>query len=238
MSDVSKQRGFVSTLLMILIVVSVFAIGTTLWLLAGSSNANAAPASHKGPERVLIYNVHNLAPAPTTRSGRTIDGISCRKLSNETVKYHVHVLVNVYVKGKLLRLPAGIGITEPRLLEKYPTGKFYDVGLYNCLYWLHTHVADGIIHVEAPAKQAFTLGEFFDIWNQPLTPSQVGPAKGPVVVFENGKRLVGNPRLTPLLAQGVIQIDVGKPVVPFQHLNFKVTGGCGQGTLSCAPPTT
>lgn len=235
MSDVSQKRGFELTLLMILIVVSVFAIGTTVWLITGSSNANAAPASHKGPEGVLIYNVPTLAPAPTTRNGQVIDGISCRKLSNETVKYHIHVLVNVYVKGKLLRLPAGIGITEPRLLEKYPTGKFYDVGLYDCLYWLHTHVADGTIHVEAPAKRAFTLGEFFDIWNQPLTPSQVGPAMGTVVVFENGKRLVGNPRITPLLAQGVIQIDVGKPVVPFHSIHFKVTGGCGQGTLACSP---
>jgi hypothetical protein len=221
---------------MILILASVFAIGTSVWLVAGSSNAIAAPSSHKGPEGVLIYNVPNLAPAPTTRNGQTIDGISCRKLSNETVKYHVHVLVNVYVKGKLLRLPAGIGITEPRLLEKYPTGKFYDVGLYNCLYWLHTHVADGIIHVEAPAKKAFTLGEFFDIWNQPLTPSQVGPAKGAVVVFENGKRLVGNPQLTQLLAQGIIQIDVGKPEVPFHSIHLKVTGSCGQGTLTCSPP--
>lgn len=202
-------------------------------LLVGTTSAIANPASHKGPEGVLIYSVPNLAPA-TTRGGQTVDGISCRKQSNEKDKYHVHVHVAVYIKGKMARLPAGIGVTKPRLLEKYSNGHFYDVGLYNCLYWLHTHVADGIVHVESPGPQNFTLGQFFDIWNQPLGPRQVGPAKGKVVVFENGKRLLGNPRLTPLLAHADIQIDVGSPVVAFQKFHFKVTGGCGAGTTSCA----
>ncbi|MHB8378320.1 MAG: hypothetical protein ACYDB2_00185 [Acidimicrobiales bacterium] len=236
MTGNSQRRGPGPTLLFTRIALVVLAVGTTVWLAAGSSNASATPVSHKGPEGVLIYNVPTLASATTTRHGETIDGISCRTISRESVKYHVHVHVAVYVKGKMLQLPGGIGITAPRLLEKYSKGKFYDVGLYDCLYWLHTHVADGIVHVEAPAKQSFTLGEFFDIWNQPLTPSQVGPARGNVVVFENGKRLAGNPRLTPLLAQGVIQIDVGKPVTPFHPMHFKVTGSCGQGTLSCSPP--
>jgi hypothetical protein len=211
--------------------------GTGISLLGNSPSAGAAPSSHIGPEGVLVYDVPNLAPA-TTRNGQTVDGISCRKLADETVKYHVHVHVAVYVNGKMKRLPAGIGITTPRLLEKESKGHFYDVGLYDCLYWLHTHVADGIIHVEAPAKGNFTLGQFFDIWNQPLGSNQVGPAKGKVVVFENGKRLSGNPRLTPLLAQADIQIDVGSPAVPFHKFPFKVTGGCGAGTTSCSAPTT
>jgi len=112
-------------------------------------------------------------------------------------------------------------------------GVFDDVGLYDCLYWLHTHAADGIIHVEAPAKENFTLGQFFDIWNQPLSSTQLGPDRGPVVVFENGKRLDGDPRATPLSPHATIQLDVGSPPVPFQPFTFKVTGGCGQGTNSC-----
>jgi hypothetical protein len=232
-----RRNGFRGTTPLVLVLVLALAGGAGGSLLFDSSNASANPSSHKGPEGVLVYDVPNLAPA-TTLNGHTVDGITCRKLADQTVKYHVHVYVAVYVNGKMERLPAGIGVTEPRLLEKYSKGHFYDVGLYDCLYWLHTHVADGIIHVESSTKQSFTLGEFFDIWNQPLGPSQVGPAKGKVVVFENGKRLAGNPRLTPLLAQGVIQIDVGKPVVPFHPIHFKVTGGCGQGTLSCSTTKT
>ncbi|HEY5103633.1 MAG TPA: hypothetical protein VII65_01190 [Acidimicrobiales bacterium] len=235
MSSMPQRRGARPTLLLTLLVISAFGGGATAWLAIGSAMASAAPSSHKGPEGVLVYDVPNLAPAGTT-SGQTIDGISCRKLKDETVKYHVHVHVAVYVNGKMLRLPAGIGITKPRIVEKYKSGNLLDIGLYDCLYALHTHVPDGIVHVEAPSKQAFTLGDLFDIWIQPLGPSQVGPAKGKVVVFENGKRIVGNPRSTPLLAQGAIQIDVGSPVVPFQPVHFKVTGGCGQGTLTCSSP--
>jgi hypothetical protein len=224
----SKGRTTSSTLLVTLTLVVV----TGASLLIGTTSAIANPSSHKGPEGVLIYNVPNLAPA-TTRGGQTVDGISCRKQADEKVKYHVHVYVAVYVKGKMERLPAGIGVTQPRLLEKYPNGHFYDVGLYNCLYWLHTHVADGIVHVESPGPRNFTLGQFFDIWDQPLGPRQAGPAKGNVLVFENGKRVHGNIRLTPLLAHADIQIDVGSPVVPFHEVHFKVNGGCGAGTTSC-----
>lgn|ERR1017187_90154 len=201
--------------------------GLTVWLSAGSSN------SHRGPEGVLIFNVPDLASSSSTLHGSSVDGITCRTVTKESVKYHVHVHVAIYVKGQMRRLPAGIGITQPQLEVHDSAGVFKDVGLYDCLYWLHTHVADGIIHVEAPAKQSFTLGQFFDIWNQPLGPNQVGPAKGKVVVFENGKQLDANPRSTPLIPHASIQIDVGNPVVPFQPFVFKVTGGCGQGTTGC-----
>ena len=223
------------TLPNILLAVLALVGGTGASLLVGTSSASASPTSYKGPEGVLVYNVPNLAPA-TTRGGQTVDGISCRKQSVETVKYHVHVHVALYVNGKMMRLPAGIGVTQPRLLEKFSNGHFYDVGPYDCLYWLHTHVADGIIHVESPGRRNFTLGEFFDIWNQPLGPGQVGPAKGKVVVYENGKRLLGNPRSTPLNAHANIQIDVGRPSVAYVRFHFKVNGLCGSGTSGCSVP--
>ena len=224
------RRGLRSVIPYFLLFILLLGSGLTVWLSTGS------PTSHVGPEGVLIFNVPDLASSSTTLSGRSVDGISCRTEAKETVKYHVHIHVAVYANGKMLRLPAGIGITKPQLVEHESTGVFVDVGIYDCLYWLHTHAVDGIVHVEAPAKQDFKLGQFFDIWNQPLGPNQVGPDKGSVVVFENGKRLVGNPRSIPLLPHGVIQLDVGSPVVPFQPFSYKVTGGCGQGTKSCKAP--
>lgn len=97
---------------------------------------------------------------------------------------------------------------------------------------------DAVIHVEAPAMSSFTLCQLFDIWRQPLNANQIGPDKGAVVVFENGRRLTGDPRLTPPLARGVNQIDVGGPVVAFRKVLFEVDGGCGQGTLSCSTNST
>jgi hypothetical protein len=198
---------------------------------AGSSSL---PARAMGPEGVVVYKVPNLAPASTTRPGRVVDGVGCQTQAKEKVKYHVHVHVSVYVKGQMMRLPAGIGVTKPPLIEHYSNGSYYDVGLYDCLYWLHTHVADGIIHVEAPAKGSFTLGQFFDIWNQPLSASRLASFPGAVAVFENGKRLSGDPRAAPLLPHGNIQIDVGTPVVAYHVFRFKVTGGCAEGTNSCS----
>ena len=197
-------------------------------------SSGASVSSQPGPEGVPIFNVPTLGSASTSLTGRTVDGISCRTQRAEVVKYHIHLYVSVYVNGQQERLPAGIGITKPALVEHYPTGIFYDVGLYNCLYWIHTHAFDGIVHVEAPAQGKFALGQLFDIWNQPLSSTQVGPVRGKVVVFENGRRLRGDPRAVPLLPHGVIQIDVGSPTIPFRSFAFEVSGACGKGTTGCA----
>ena len=215
------------------LILAVLAVGSGVTAWASSQPAQV----HVGPEGVTLYNVADLASASTTKTGAAVDGLTCQSEAKEVVNYHIHTHVAIYVNGQMMRLPAGIGITQPPMIVNYPTGKFYDVGAYDCLYWLHTHVADGIIHVEAPVKKSFTLGQFFDVWDQPLSATRVASAVGTVTLFENGKRLAGDPRLTPLLAQGDIQIDVGTPLVPFQSLKYKVTGGCGEGTRSCSIPT-
>ena len=224
MMALSRRKAIPYLLLAFMTIASAFA--------AWSSSRPVAPVD--GPEGVAIYNVPNLAPANTTRPGYAVDGITCQSSAKEVVKYHIHVEVSLFVNGQRMRLPAGVGITAPMLVQHSSAGTFDNAGIYDCLYWLHTHVDDGVIHVEAPQHGDFTLGQFFNIWGQPLGPRQVGPERGQVVVFENGQRLTGDPRLTPLLAQGNIQIDVGNPVVPYVPFTFRVTGGCGEGTTSCS----
>ena len=210
-----------------LLAVLVVASAITAWL----SN-NSAATSAPGPEGVPVLSVPVLAPSGSA-GGAPVDGITCRTIGQEKVTYHVHVLVSIYVNGQRERLPAGIGVTDPSVTTGSGPTTFIDVGLHDCLYWLHTHANDGVIHVEAPAKGHFTLGQFFDIWGQPLTSDRVGPAVGRVVVFENGVRYAADPRAVPLLAGGVIQIDVGSPTVAFHPITFRVTGLCGAGTTSC-----
>lgn len=214
---------------LIIVGVLVIASGLTAWF-----SSRPSTNSTVGPEGVLVYNVPNLASASSTMHGATVDGITCRTEAKEVVKYHVHTHVAIYVNGRQERLPAGIGITEPRLVEHTTAGTFLDVGIYDCLYWLHTHSYDGIVHIESPKKQLFTLGQLFAIWNQKLSLQRVGPAIGQVVIFENGKRRSGDPTAVPLLAHGDIQIDVGTPVVAFQPFIFRVSGGCGEGTTTCS----
>lgn len=186
-----------------------------------------------GPESVPIQNVPDLASANSTVGGRPVDGITCRPTMLQTEKYHVHVHLDIFVNGVQMRVPAGAGIVAPRIYEPAPGGVFVDNSTSSCLYWLHVHANDGIIHIEAPYAGNFTLGQFFDIWGQPLGPDQVGPARGPVTAFVDGRRFAGNPRNIALRSQSVLQLDVGTPVVPFKPMTFHVTGSCA---TTCAPP--
>jgi hypothetical protein len=90
---------------------------------------------------------------------------------------------------------------------------------FSCLYWLHSHTPDGVIHMESPEQRSFTLGNYFDVWGQPLSASQVGPAKGTVTAFVDGKQVTGNPRDIKLGEHVNIQLDVGK-VVPFKSYTY------------------
>ncbi len=74
------------------------------------------------------------------------------------------------------QIPAGIGIPGAKA-QNTAQGQFIASG--NCFYWLHTHAADGIIHIESPIHRIYTLGDFFDEWGQPLGPAQVGPVTRP-----------------------------------------------------------
>ncbi|MHB8681767.1 MAG: hypothetical protein ACYDA2_06705 [Acidimicrobiales bacterium] len=205
--------------------------GLGVGLGVGLSGGSAAAA---GPEGVALQNAPDLASADSTATGAPVDGITCRTAKDQVVKYHIHDLVEIFVNGRQERIPAGAGIPAPRLAEHFPSGVFYDNGIGGCLYWLHVHTADGVVHVESPYKHTFTLGQFFDVWRQPLGTDQVGPAHGNVVAFVDGRPFAGDPRDIPLLPHGVIQLDVGTPVVAFQPVTFSVTGLCGSGTQGCA----
>ena len=59
----------------------------------------------------------------------------------------------------------------PRQVQNTANGPFVAAGA--CFYWLHTHTPDGVIRIESPEPMPFTLDQFFDIWQQPLTARQV-----------------------------------------------------------------
>lgn len=73
-----------------------------------------------------------------------INGIPCE--TQEYTTFHIHAHMDIFVNGQHVGVPAQIG------LEK------------TCLYWLHTHNTDGIIHIESPKERDFTIGQFVDIW--------------------------------------------------------------------------
>jgi hypothetical protein len=183
-----------------------------------STQATQTTAGQPGPERVPLESGAPLASASSTRQGTTVNGVQCAPI--EQLAYHIHAHLQVYVDGSPRALPGAIGLVGP-VAQQTAQGPFY--GAQGCYYWLHTHTNDGIIHIESPTKRIYTLGTFFDEWNQPLSATQVAAATGPVVAYVNGKRFSGDPRSIPLDAHAVIQLDVGSPPVmaqPFSWAGF------------------
>ena len=107
----------------------------------------------------------------TYKSDNTVDSnfasigaIPCE--TQEYTTYHIHAHLDIFVNGQHTPVPAQIGIEN------------------TCLYWLHTHTPDGIIHMESPAQRDFTLGEFFDIWK--ATGSGFPTSASSPEIFVNG----------------------------------------------------
>jgi hypothetical protein len=168
-----------------------------------------------GPEGVPVPGAAQLAGTSTAVTGKDVDGISCQ--TSEQTVFHIHAHLTIFVNGSARQVPAAIGIPGA-VAQNTAQGPF--IGSGTCFYWLHTHAADGIIHIESPVHRTYTLGDFFDEWGQPLGPRQVGPAHGPVTVIYNGQHYQGSPRNIPLNAHAQIQLEVGKPLVAPQKITF------------------
>jgi hypothetical protein len=160
-----------------------------------------------------------LAPASSTTPGTTVDGIQCAPL--EQLAYHIHSHLQVYLDGQPRQLPAAIGMQGP-VSQQTAAGPFY--GATKCYYWLHTHTTDGVIHIESPTQRVYTLGDFFDVWNQPLSATQVAGLSGKVTAYVNGLPWSQSPRSIPLLPHAVIQLDVGTASPPFVPMSWAGTG--------------
>jgi hypothetical protein len=130
----------------------------------------------------------------------TISGIACDAMEGNRVHIHQHLLLLDH--GKPVPIPADVGQVPAR----------------GCLYWLHTHTPDGVIHIESPQARTFTLAEFFAVWGQPVSRTRVASmraAKGTTFkVWVNGTPYSGDPGAIPLLAHSDIVIEAGPPFSP------------------------
>lgn len=146
---------------------------------------------------LVILSVPVSGGAQNMLGGLPIDGIRCDY--GEGAALHIHANLQLYDRGRAVAVPSNIGI---------PLGA-------GCLYWLHTHSANGMIHIEAPVNQLFTLGQFFDIWAMPLSMTQawrLHAATGRHLRFTvNGKLWTHDPKLIPLRNRETIVIQAGPP---------------------------
>ena len=133
-----------------------------------------------------------------------ISGIECNR--SEQLNYHIHSGLDVFVNGVRQQVPSNIGILSSP----------------SCLYWLHTHSANGIIHIEAPETREFLLGQFIDVWEQTLTNSTAffdSESDMPVTAYVDGQRFEGDYRTIPLESLREIVLAYGTPPedIPAEH---------------------
>jgi hypothetical protein len=129
-----------------------------------------------------------------------ISGIACDAMEGQRIHIHQHLVLLDH--GQQVTIPPNVGQVPAR----------------NCLYWIHTHTPDGILHIESPQSRTFTLADFFAIWGQPLSRTRAASMrarKGTTLrVWVNGKRYRGDPRTIPLVAHADIVIEAGPPFPP------------------------
>jgi hypothetical protein len=179
--------------------------------------ASRTPAPTSAPIRATATSVGapqaqgQRKPAPVAVPMPAVNGISCDALESTIVHMHVHLAI--FFDGEEQLVPFGVGIGEPWQVSASAAGPFVEDG--SCFYWIHTHTEDGVVHIESPIRRTFTLGDFFAIWEQPLSANQVGPAQGSVIVYVNGDRAQINPADIQLSQHTQIQLDVGSDVQPY-----------------------
>jgi hypothetical protein len=121
--------------------------------------------------------------------------------SNEQFVQHIHQHLDIFVDGKKLTVPAGIG--------------FYgDPTQGGFLTELHTHDGAGIIHVESATTKPYTLGQFFGIWGVRLSKKCIGglcaTTGKPLRVYVDGKAFAGDPNNVILRNHEEIAVVYGK----------------------------
>lgn len=90
---------------------------------------------------------------PVSGFGDDVAAVSCDGGGHDAA-YHIHSQLVIYLPdGTSTEVPANIGIGD------------------RCMYWVHTHPADGVIHVEAPDETTATLADFLEIWRRTINPT-------------------------------------------------------------------
>ncbi|HVA75915.1 MAG TPA: hypothetical protein VNF71_15260 [Acidimicrobiales bacterium] len=163
-----------------------------------------------GPEGVPLEVGQPLAAANTGLTGATIDGVQCN--TSEQLVYHHHVHIAIFINGQPRSLPLGIGMVPPAQVSKTSKGYFAD-GSASCLYWIHVHAQDGIVHIESPEVRTYLLAQIFGIWRQPLSATQIGPYTGHVTATVNGQPWEGDPTEIPLDEHAQIVLNLNGPAV-------------------------
>src|SRR5204862_1067025 len=142
--------------------------------------------------------------------------------THEFVFLHVHSHLDVFVNGKHIVIPAGIGIDVNAAAVRRFRATDGTIGYGGisppcakpCISPPHTHFDDGVLHPAAKKDQFNRLGQFFKEWHVRLSAKCVGPYCKPakkIAVYVDGKHQSGDPRYIQLKDRREMAIVIGKP---------------------------
>jgi hypothetical protein len=177
------HRGVVLSLLLVL--------GASI-ACSGDAKTPSQPVDHSAPffSAPIPMGIGQTIGAPTFAAGdsttgghgQVIQGIAC---DGSTPVQHIHSHLTLIANGVQHAIPIAIGVLGAEEISNFVVDG-------RCFYWLHTHDATGIIHIEAPDSSQFTLGELFAIWGEPLSRSNVAGFQGDVVTYVDSTRYDGD----------------------------------------------
>ncbi len=158
-------------------------------------------------------------PAPSDPLARTV-AAGLEPGPKEYLTNHVHSHLDVFVDGRPVTVPAGIGIEihDPavhQFAEPDGSSAYGGIELCSspCISPLHTHDVTGIIHTESKDPQPNTLGQFFTEWGVVLSDTCVGGycSPEPIAVYVNGEPYAQDPRAIELTDHKEIALVIGTP---------------------------
>jgi hypothetical protein len=174
-----------------------------------------------GPENVPLQLGAQLAAPNTGLTGAPIAGLQCN--TTEQLTYHDHAHLAIFINGQPRSIPLAVGMVAPASVQQSAQGDFA-TGSPTCLYWLHVHAQDGVVHIESPTPKVYELAQFFAVWHVPLTANQIGSYKGTVSATVDGKPWTGNPEQIPLKEHTQIVLNLGGPAVNPPPISWTGTG--------------
>jgi hypothetical protein len=163
--------------------------------------SGVTPAAATSGDR-LAASASSRAPRwPAPSPDRVLELVSAAGLVPETaesLQYHVHAHLDVFVNGRHQTVPAGIGIvtTDPAVHKGTIDGQPAYGGIsvpcvQPCISPLHTHAVTGIIHTESTTRVDNTLGQLFTEWDVSLSAQCVDKYCMPdtrIAISVNGRR--------------------------------------------------
>ena len=98
---------------------------------------------------------------------------------------HIHPRLYLNIDGQPYFVPQNVGI-DPDLWKDHSLDQYGMKGMAP----LHTHTADGMIHVESKVVKNYTLGEFIDIWGLDLKGKPVSVAVNGEPISDYGNHIL------------------------------------------------